>query len=162
MPAARRALAMEEQWRRSGLRLRLQATGFRTRGRLAGRRNSGTARRGRLDHRFACRTLAREQVLDLVAGQGLEFEQAFGEGLEIGALLLEDLLGFGIAGLDQALDLAVDLAACFLGDVLLARHLIAQEYLILVLAIGDGAERFREAPARHHHARELGGLLDVG
>src|SRR4030081_3292428 len=151
MPASRRALAAKEWWSGSRLRLRLQTTGFRTRARLAGRRNSGTARRGRLDHRFACRALAREQVLDLVAGQGLEFEQAFGQGLEIGTLLLEDLLGFGIAGLDQALDLAVDLAARFLGDVLLARHLVAQEYLILVLAIGDGAERLGETPARHHH-----------
>src|SRR5258707_13090735 len=100
MPASRRALAIEEQWCRSGLRLRLQATGFRTRARLAGRRNSGTARRGRLDHRFACRTLAREQGLDLVAGQGLEFGQALCEGLEIGALFPRGLLGLRLAGLD--------------------------------------------------------------
>src|ERR1700704_870776 len=125
------------------LRLRLQATGFGARARLAGRRNSRAARRGRLDHRFTCWTLAGEQVLDLVAAQGLELEQALGQGLEIGTLLLENVLGFGIAGLDQALDLAVDLAARFLGDVLLARHLIAQEHLVLVLTIGDRAERLR-------------------
>src|SRR2546422_3440219 len=33
---------------------------------------------------------------------------------------------------------------------------------LLVLAIGDGAELLGQAPARHHHARELGRLLDVG
>src|SRR3954463_10490514 len=128
MPASRRALLVGGR-SASGLslRLRLQATGFGARARLAGRRNSRAARRGRLDHRFACRTLAGEQVLDLVAAQGLELEQALGQGLEIGTLLLEDVLGLGIAGLDQTLDLAVDLAARFLGDVLLARHLVAQE-----------------------------------
>src|SRR3954452_1679797 len=98
MPASRRALwSAENIGGGLRLRLRLQPTGFGARARLAGRRNSRAARRGRLDHRFACRTLAGQQVLDLVAAQGLELEQALGEGLQIGTLLLEDVLGFGIA-----------------------------------------------------------------
>src|SRR5712671_7539693 len=87
------------------LRLRLQAPGLRARPRLAGGRHGGAARR-RLDHGFARRPLAHEQILDLVAGQRLELEQALGQRLEIGALVGEYLLRLGIAGLDQPPDLA--------------------------------------------------------
>src|SRR3954454_14707460 len=112
MPASRRALwSAENIGGGLRLRLRLQATGFGARARLAGRRNSRAARRGRIDHRFACRALPGQPVPDLVPAQRLELEQTLGQRLEIGTLLLEDVLGFGIAGLDQALDLAVDLAA---------------------------------------------------
>src|SRR5206468_1593486 len=109
------------------LRLRLEATGLRARPRLAGGRHGGAARRGRLDYGFARRPLADQEVLDLVAGERFELEQALGQRLEIGALVGEYLLGLGIAGLDQPPDLAVDLAARLLRDVLLARHLIAEE-----------------------------------
>src|SRR5215813_5786080 len=121
----------------SGLRLRLEAAGFRPRPRLAGRRHRRAARRGGLDHGFARRPLAGEQIFDLVAGQRLEFEQPLGQRFEISALLLENALRLGVAGLDQTLDLGVDLAARLLRDILLARHLVAQEHLVLVLAIGD-------------------------
>ena len=78
---------------RSGLRLRRDVAGRRLGPgrRLAGRRHRGSARRQRLDHGFAHRLLAVEQILDLVAGQRLEFEQALGQSLEIGALLGQDL-----------------------------------------------------------------------
>src|SRR6266403_1885996 len=93
------------------LRLRLQAAGLGARARLASGRHGRAARRRRLDDGFARWPLAHEQVLDLVAGERLELEQALGQRLEIGALLAEDLLGLGIARLDQPPDLAVDLAA---------------------------------------------------
>src|SRR5581483_1735144 len=146
------------------LRLRGDFAGrpFRARARLAGRRHGGGTRRGRLDHRLAHRAFALEQVLDLVASQRLEFEQALGERFEVGALVRQDLPCLGETRLDQTPHFGVDLAAGFLGDILLARDLIAEEDLVLVLAIGDRSERIGEAPARDHQTRELGRLLDIG
>src|SRR5919201_5140249 len=111
----------------SRLRLRLEATGFGTRTRFAGGRHGRATRGCRLDDGFARRPLAGEQILDLVAGQRLEFEQRLGQRLEIAALFLENLLRLFVTCLDQTLDLGVDLAARLLRDILLARHLIAQE-----------------------------------
>ena len=66
-----------------------------------------------------------------------------------------------LAALDEAADLAVDLLRRRLGDVLLPSDRHAEEDLFLVLAVGDGAELVRQAPARHHHAREARRLIDV-
>src|SRR5580692_5847193 len=147
----------------STLRLRLQRAGLGARPVAAGAggRHGGVARRRRLDHRFADRPLAHEQILDLIAGQRLEFEQPLGERLEVGALVGEDLLRLGIAGFDQAADLGVDLLHRGFGDALLARHRIAEEDFFLVLTIRNSTERVGQAPARHHHAREFSRLLDV-
>src|SRR6185437_2522065 len=95
---------------RSSLRLRLQP-GIRvgTRTRLAGRRYCRGARRGWLQHRLAVGLLALQQVDDLVAGQGLEFEQTLRQGFEIGPLFGQYLGRLVVAFLDQTLDLAVDL-----------------------------------------------------
>src|SRR5580658_3984679 len=148
----------------STLRLRLQWAGLGARPVAAGAggRHRGVARRRRLDHRFAARPLAQKQILDLVAAERLEFEQPLGERLQITALVGEDLLRLGIAGFDQAADFGVDLLHGGFGDALLARHRIAEEDFFLVLAIGNSTERVGQAPARHHHARQLGRLLDVG
>src|SRR5690606_14093462 len=62
---------------------------------------------------------------------------------------------------DDAADLFVDDAGRLFRDVLAARDRVAQENLFLVLAIGHRAQTLREAPARDHGARQLGGLLDV-
>ena len=67
-----------------------------------------------------------------------------------------------IAALDEAADLGVDLLRRRLGDVLLPSDRHAEEDLFLVLAVGDGAELFGQAPARHHHAGEARRLVDVG
>src|SRR3954447_13185966 len=76
---------------RSGLRLRLHRAGaLRARTALAGRRHRRRARGLRLDHGFARRLLTEQQVLDLVARQRLEFEQALGQNLELGALGFEN------------------------------------------------------------------------
>src|SRR3954453_10639946 len=68
------ALKAEQRLR---LRLRLQAARPRIgpRARLAGRRHRRTARSDWLDHGFPRRALAQQQVLDLIAGERLEFEQ---------------------------------------------------------------------------------------
>src|SRR6185295_6228041 len=95
---------------RSRLRLRLQPRiRIGTRARLAGRRHRGGARAGRFQHRLAVRLLAFEQVLNFVAGQRLEFQQAFCQSLEVGALLGQDTGGFVVALLDKTPDLGVDL-----------------------------------------------------
>src|SRR6476660_9801318 len=129
---------------------------------LAGGWHGGGARRGRLDHRLAHRSPAVEQILDLVARQRFELEKALGEHFEISTLVGQDLRRFGIAGLDQLADLRVNrLGGCF-RNILLTRDLVPEENLVLVFAVGNGAELVGQTPARHHHARELGGLLDVG
>src|SRR6516162_1096455 len=147
---------------RSSLRLWLEAPGLGSRPRLAGWRNGRSARHCRLDDRLSRRPFARQQILDLVAGERLKFKQPLGKRLEISPPVIEDALGFVIAGFDKPFDLGVDLAAGFLRDVLLARHLVAQEDFILVLPIGDGTKLLGQSPTRHHHAGELGRLLDVG
>src|SRR5919204_5119143 len=93
-----RSIALRSQ--RSRLRLRLETTGFRARTRLTGRRHRRAARRRRPDDGFARRPLAGEQILDLVAGQRLEFEQRLGQRLEIAALFLENLLRLFVTCLD--------------------------------------------------------------
>src|ERR1700676_5006598 len=94
----------------SGLRLRLHAGvglagGF---GPALGRRHRRGLGRGRFVDGLAHRRLADEEALDLVAGQGLVFEEAQGELFEIAAMVGEDLAGLRQTGLDQSPDLAVD------------------------------------------------------
>ena len=59
------------------------------------------------------------------------------------------------------MDFRVDLLRRGFGDVLGARHAVAQEDFFLVLGIGDRAQLVRHAEARDHGARHAGGLLDV-
>src|ERR1700748_2863131 len=76
----------------SSLRLRLHGAGFGTRPVAAGTRHRRGARARRLDRGLAVGLLAQEQVLDLVAGERLELEQALGQRFEVGTLLGQDLL----------------------------------------------------------------------
>src|SRR3569832_430423 len=149
----------------SALRLRRDVAGRRrvgARPRLAGRRHGRGARTRRLEHALAPRRLAGKQGLELVARERLELQQALGQHFESGAARGQDARRLGETGFDQTPHFGVDLAARLLRDVLLARHLIAEEALVLVLAIGHRPARVGRAPARRHHARELGPLLGVG
>src|SRR5258708_27461556 len=123
----------------SGLRLRRDVPGLGARARLAGRRYRG-ATRGGIARAFAHRLLADQEILDLVAGERLVFDQALRQQFEVGAVLGDDLLRELIAVLDEALDLAVDLLDRLLRDILLARHRITEKNFFLVLAIGDRSE----------------------
>src|SRR5580704_6279771 len=116
--------------RRLRLRLRLQA-GIRigARPRLAGRRHRRGARGRGLQHRLAVRLLALQQVLNLVAGQRLEFKQALGQRFQVGALLGEDPRRFVVALLDKTPDLAVDLLNRRFRGVLGPRYRHAEEHL---------------------------------
>src|SRR4051794_31188672 len=98
-----------DRWR-SGLRLRLEA-GIRVGPgpRLAGRGHGGGARRGRLQHGFAVRLFALEEIDDLVARQRLELQEALGQRFEVGALLGQNARRFVVAFFDKTPDLGVDL-----------------------------------------------------
>src|SRR5262249_10707516 len=148
----------------SALRLRGDLARWRLgpRARLARWRHCRWAPGGRLADRLAHPTPARKQIGDLVSRQRLEFEQTFGQDPEIGTFFGENLSRLGISGFDEPADFSVDFARSFLGNVLLARYLVAEKNLVLVLAIGNSTERVGQAPTRHHHARELGRLLDIG
>jgi hypothetical protein len=63
---------------------------------------------------------------------------------------------FGETRHHQAAHLRVDFLGGGLGDGLLPPHGIAEENLLLIFAIHDGAKLIGEAPARHHGAGELG------
>src|SRR5499427_1854583 len=123
------------------LRLRLHAAGSAgARARLAGGRHGRAARRWRLDHRFAVRPLAVEEVLDLVAREGLELEQRLGDLLPVVALLGDDAPRLLLARLDQTADLGVDLLSGLVGDVRALRHRMAQKNLLLVALVAHTAE----------------------
>src|SRR5262249_31724925 len=141
----------------SGLRLRGDLAGWRlwAWARLAGRRHRRGAWRARLDHRLAHGPLACKQINNLVAGQRLELEQSFREHFQVGPFLGENLGCLRVSGFDEPADFSVDLARSLLGNILLARNLIAEENLVLVFAIGNRSELIGQAPARHHHARKL-------
>src|SRR5215207_4247235 len=127
----------------------------------AGGGDRGGARRGCRLAGVADRRLAGEEVADLVAGEGLVFEEPLRQRLKVGALRLEDAARLDEAVLDEAADLGIDLLRRRLGHRLGAAHRHAEEDLLLVLAIGDGAELRREAPAGHHHAGKARRLVDV-
>ena len=137
----------------------------------AGRDRDGGGTRGeRTDERgpggpivrlVAARRDALQHAVDLLAAQGLVLEQRLGQRVQVVELLGQDALGLVVAALDQALDLGVDDLGGVFGDVLGARHRVAQEHLFLVVAVGDDAERVGVAPAGDHVARQLGRLADV-
>ena len=109
--AARRPPIAWQSRIRSGLRLRLEP-GIRPFGRGPARRRHGRGTRGAAcsSPRSRDRRLAGEQVLDLVAGQRLVFEQRLGQRFRAVAMLLgEDAARVSRPIVDQAPDLGVDL-----------------------------------------------------
>ncbi len=80
------------------------------------------------------------------------------EGLLV---LPEGLQGLVVGLLQEALDLFVDEDGHGLAVVDRARHLAAEEQVLLALGVGDRAHLLAHAPLGDHHAGQLGGLLDV-
>src|SRR5690606_10918738 len=125
----------------------------------AGARNGRMPRR-RIVTGIARRLVALQKALDLVAGQGLVFEQAFRQSDELIVLFREDAAGLGIGLVDQSAHFGIDLLCGRFRDVLGLRDRMAEEDFLLVLAIGHLSENVGKAPLRHHGAGKLGGLLD--
>ena len=73
----------------------------------------------------------------------------------------QDLAGGALTLIDDAADLLIDDLGGRVGDVLALRHGVAEEDLLLVLAVAERAELVAEAPLRHHAPRDVGGLFDV-
>src|SRR6202789_3631617 len=111
--------------------------------------------------RFAHRGNALEQRDDLVARQRLVFEQAQRQHMQVAGPLDEDFLRPAVAVVDDALDFLVDALRGRLGNILRARHAVAEENLFLVLGIGDRPQQVGHPVARDHRARHAGRHLDV-
>src|SRR5882762_9320464 len=102
-----------------------------------------------------------QDARDLLAVEGLALEQRPGERVELFDVVLEDLTRAARALEHDTLDLRVDHQGRVLAVVLLARHLAAEEDVLLVLAEGERTELVGHAPLAHHLARHLGRLLEV-
>src|SRR2546427_2370433 len=98
---------------------------------------------------------------DLLTVEGLPLEQGARQRVQLLDVLLEDLLGAARGFQDDPLDLRVDEARGVLAIVLLARHLTAEEDVLLVLAEGQGAELLGHAPLTDHLPGHLGSLFQV-
>src|SRR4029453_5390213 len=92
----------------------------------------------------------------------LKIEKPLGKGFEILALLRNDPCCVGKTRLYQTAHFSVDFLRGGFGDRLLAPNGIAEENLVLIVAIHDCPKLFREAPTRYHSAGELGRLFNVG
>src|SRR5690606_9935697 len=86
--------------------------------------------------------------------EGLAGEEGFDDGVELVAVLLEELERAAIALVDEATDLFAESVERALGD---AEH----PRITLLGEDGDGAEPFGHAPAADHGARDAGADLEV-
>src|SRR5207253_589840 len=77
---------------------------------------------------------------DLLGVEGLALEEGAGQRVQLLDVALDDLLGPRGAVHHDALDLGVDGQRGVLAVVLLARHLAAEEDVLLVLAEGERPE----------------------
>src|SRR3546814_18082089 len=79
--------------------------------------------------------LALDRALRLLARQRLIFEQRAGEQVELVDIVGQHLARNFFAFLDEAADFGVDQLGGFFGHILLARPAVAEEHLVLIVAI---------------------------
>src|SRR5262245_28872480 len=159
------AVCTEPAWMDSGLTFRTpmtptgrplpKDTSASTARRVTPSRGPLCGRRGFLEGAGA------ENAGDLLTVEGLALEQGARQRVKLLDVVLEDLLGAARTLQHDPLDLAVDQQGGFLAVILLARHLAAEEDVLLVLAEGERPELVRHAPLADHLARHLGGLLEI-
>src|SRR5438105_2043488 len=151
---------------RSRYRLRFRSDGDGRLPRTAGLRHCSrwTLLRLRLGLliRGANRTLAAQESVNLVARQRLIFEQAFGEGVQVVDAILQNLFGPIVGLLDDPANFGIDLLRGCFGHVLRPRYRMAEEDLLLVFAISDGAEFIGHTEARDHRACHTRGHFNIG
>ncbi len=81
--------------------------------------------------------------------------------MQLVLVLVEDGPGALVVAVDDLADFLVDRVHGHVGDLLVLGHRTAEEDLAVVLAVGQRTEPFRQAPLRHHVARDIGRTLDV-
>ena len=103
-----------------------------------------------------------EDLLELLAVQGLLLQELTGEDVEDVAVLGEDRPRLGVRGLDELADLVVDVAGDLMAVVGLGAHRAAQERVAVLGAVAHRTQFGAHAVFGHHRAGDLGGLLDIG
>src|SRR6185312_14286964 len=156
------------RFHRQRLRARLWL-GLEATGRLvaAGRRHRRSPP-GRAARRILRRTagvahdlLAANDALDLIDRQRLELEQPARQRMQLLEMLGQNAARLALAILDDAANLLVDDLGGRVGDVLALRHRMAEEDLLLVLAVAQRSQLVAEAELGDHAARQIGGAADV-
>src|SRR5688572_26953323 len=104
---------------------------------------------------------ALEQLQELILVDRLALDEDRRELVQLLQVLLEHLPRPDVRLLDDAADLAVDLAGYVLGVVRLVRHLAPQERHVLVPAEDAWAELLTHAVAHDHLLRGARDLLEV-
>src|SRR5258705_7603344 len=128
----------------AGLRLR-----FETAGPAGGRHRAAPARAGLLRRRrgrnITDDLLALDEVADLVGRQGLVFQQALRQRVQLVEVAGQDLAGGALALVDDAADFLVDELGRRVGDVLALRDRMTEKNLFLIVGVAQGPELFAEA-----------------
>ena len=88
-------------------------------------------------------------------------QQILGGKLQLTAVLGEDVLTAAVGGVHNGLDLLVDEAGDFLGVAAGLGHSAANEDLVALAGVGDGAQLLAHAVLGDHVPGDGGGLLDV-
>src|SRR5690606_13485446 len=105
---------------------------------------------------LAADILAADRSLGFLTRQRLIFEQGSGEQMQLVDMVGENLARGLLAFLDKTADLGVDQPGGLFGHVLRARHAVAKEDLVLIVAIAQPAELFGHAILHDHRARHVG------
>ena len=105
--------------------------------------------------------MAFHQGAQFVARQRLIFEQRLGNGFPLVVMGGQDLLGGGLAILDQLAHFLVDDARGIVAHQLALRHRMAQEHFLIIGLVAHAAELFAHAPFHHHRTGQAGGHLDI-
>lgn len=112
----------------------------------------------RADHLVGDR-LAVKDLLERFAVHGLVADKVLRDARHRVHVLAQQLLALMVSGLDDAVDLIVDLRRLDLRVALACGEVAAEEDLASLRTVVDGADLVAHAVARDHRARHLGGLL---
>jgi hypothetical protein len=115
-------------------------------------------RAGRLGR---ARRQAGHDVVDLVGVDGLQFKQGGGHGLDLVAVVFQQLARARVLLVDHAANLDIHLLHGGFRHVLVRGDGAAEEDFALLFAVHHRPEGVGHAPLRHHAPRQIGGALEV-